>query len=113
MRCRRRRRAPLVIAEGGGHVDALTGAKAIVEAATLEPITINNRVRGRLERALAALDLLSPDAGGAQHGASPRSRRASERRARVRSSMPRYAREIDAGLKSRLALVRAATSARE
>src|SRR5687768_11697982 len=45
----------LFIAEGGGHVDALTGVKATPDAASLESITINNRVRGRLDAALAEI----------------------------------------------------------
>ncbi len=47
----------IVVADG--HVDALTGAKATPEVAKLEAVTINNRVRARLDGALAAFDLLS------------------------------------------------------
>jgi urea transport system permease protein len=100
------RQGAFVIAEGDGHVDALTGAKARVDAASLEPIPINNRIRGRIDAALAAFDLLAPE----------RSVRARAIAALEKAPDPALAtlidaaaaRETDAGLKSRLALLQAA-----
>ncbi|MDR1708212.1 MAG: urea ABC transporter permease subunit UrtB [Candidatus Accumulibacter sp.] len=50
----------MVILEGGKAFDAVTGAA--VEAADAETVTVNNRLRGELGRALAALRLFSADA---------------------------------------------------
>ena len=97
----------LFIAEGNGHVDALTGAKATPDASTLESVTINNRVRGRLDAALAALDLLAPDVqvraraiAALEKGADP------SLAALVEAA---HAKEADPSLKSRLGVVRAAS----
>jgi urea transport system permease protein len=50
---------PILIEEGGGLRDALTGAPAAPRD-DLEKVVINNRLRGSLERALAALALSAP-----------------------------------------------------
>jgi len=100
------RQGVFVIAEGEGHVDALTGAAVSVDAAALESISINNRIRGRIDAALAAFDLLSPD----------RATRAGAIAALEKSPDPVLAklidaaasREPDAELKARLALLQAA-----
>jgi urea transport system permease protein len=94
-----------VIAEGDGHVDAITGAKATVDTATLESISINNRIRGRIDGALAAFDLLAPD----------RAVRAKAITALEQSPNPALAKLIDAAaltetdpeLRSRLGLLQA------
>ncbi len=94
-----------VIAEGDGHLDAITGAKTTVDAATLESISINNRIRGRIDGALAAFDLLAPD----------RAVRAKAITALEQSPNPALAKlidaaalaETDAELKSRLGLLQA------
>jgi urea transport system permease protein len=96
----------LVIAQGTGYVDALSGAKVSPDVAALEAVTINNRVRGRLDGALAAFDLLSPDV---------------EVRARSIAALEKaydpalaplveaaFAKETVTDLKARLGLVRAA-----
>lgn len=49
----------ILIEERGAFLDAATGRKA-VPAGELEKVTINNRVRRTLERALAALGLFAP-----------------------------------------------------
>jgi urea transport system permease protein len=46
-----------------GFTDALSANVVTVEPATLKVVEINNRIRGRLEGAIAAFDLLSPDLG--------------------------------------------------
>ena len=97
----------LFIVEGGGYVDALTGAKATPDAASLESITINNRVRGRLDAALAALDLLAPDVATRQRAISALEKGADASVGPLVEAA--YARETDAGLKSRLRVVRAAS----
>ena len=51
---------PVFIEEGGALKDALTGAPAS-SSDDLEKVTINNRLRAALERALAALALAAPD----------------------------------------------------
>jgi hypothetical protein len=104
------RQGAFVIAEGDGHVDALTGAKARVDAASLEPIPINNRIRGRIDAALAAFDLLAPE----------RSVRARAIAALEKAPDPALAtlidaaaaRETDAGLKSRCCRRRSGSRAR-
>ncbi|MCX7663145.1 MAG: urea ABC transporter permease subunit UrtB [Tepidimonas fonticaldi] len=50
----------VLIVEGETAIDAVTGAPASAEGAT--SAMVNNRLRGALERALAALDLLGGDA---------------------------------------------------
>jgi urea transport system permease protein len=52
---------PVLIEEGGALRDALTGAPAPPRD-DLEKVVINNRIRGALERALAALALSAPGA---------------------------------------------------
>jgi urea transport system permease protein len=96
----------VVIEDGGAYVDALTGAKAAVDAAALESITINNRVRGRLDAALAAFDLFAPDPSTRARaiGALEKSPDASLA-ALVDAA---YAKESEVPLKARLQLVRAA-----
>ena len=51
----------LVIVADDKVTDALTGTTVDASTAKLEPITINNRLRGALEGAIAALKLGSPD----------------------------------------------------
>ena len=95
-----------VITGGSGPVDALTGATASVDAAGLEAIAINNRIRGRIDAALAAFDLLAPE----------RSVRARAIAALEKAPDPALAalidaaaaRETDAELKPRLALLQSA-----
>ena len=97
----------LVIAEGDGYVDALTGAKVSPDVASLESVTINNRVRGRLDGALAAFDLLSPDAGVRATSVTALERAASDP-ALAPLVEAALAKETVPDLKSRLALLRAA-----
>jgi urea transport system permease protein len=95
-----------VITGGSGPVDALTGATASVDAASLDAIAINNRIRGRIDAALAAFDLLAPE----------RSVRARAIAALEKAPDPALAglidaaaaRETDADLKPRLALLQSA-----
>ena len=96
----------LFIVEGTGHVDALSGAKATVDASTLDGVTINNRVRGALDAALAAFDLLAPDAAVRTKAIAALEQLRSAAIAPLVDAA--YARETDAGLKARLALLRAA-----
>jgi len=96
----------LVIAEGGGYVDALTGAKLSAKPAQLEAVTINNRIRGRLERALAAFDLLSEDAGVRSKALTALEKMSDATLAPIVDAA--YEREVQPALKARLALVRAA-----
>lgn len=53
----------LVQAADGRVRDAASGAPVAVDAATLDAVTVNNRVRGAIEVARAATQLASPDAG--------------------------------------------------
>jgi urea transport system permease protein len=46
---------------GSGYVDAVTGAAVTPKADDVKPVEINNRIRAKLNAALAALDLLSPE----------------------------------------------------
>jgi urea transport system permease protein len=97
----------LVIAEGDGHVDALTGAKVSPDVASLEAVTINNRVRGRLNGALAAFDLLSPDPGVRATSLSALERTFDPTLAPLIETA--LAKESVPDLKARLELVRAAS----
>src|SRR5688572_4900731 len=97
----------LFIAEGGGHVVALTGAKATPDAASLESITINNRVRGRLDAALAALDLLSPDVTVRTRAIAALEKGADASLGPLVEGA--YTRETEASLKARLSVIRAAS----
>ena len=96
----------LVIAEGGGHLDALTGAKVAPDVASLESVTINNRVRGRLDGALAAFELLSPDAGVRAKAVAALEKAFDPTLAPLVDAA--FAKETEPGLKSRLTVVRAA-----
>jgi urea transport system permease protein len=96
----------LVIAEGDAHVDAITGAKVAVDTGTLESITINNRVRARLDAALAALDLLSADV--AVRAQSIAALEQSPNPALAPLVETAFEKETVPALKSRLTLVRAA-----
>ena len=49
------------VGETGAYVDAVSGAAATPKADDLKPVEINNRIRAKLNAALAAMDLLSPD----------------------------------------------------
>jgi urea transport system permease protein len=53
----------LVIVADDKATDAVTGASVDVSAGKLEPITINNRLRGALDGAIAVLKLRSPKRG--------------------------------------------------
>jgi len=96
----------LVIAEGDGHVDALTGAKLSLDVASLEPVTINNRVRGRLDGALAAFDLLSADVGVRTRSVAALEKTYDPALAPLVDAA--FAKETEPDLKARLGLVRAA-----
>ena len=106
MRCPRSPTAALAIAEGEGYVDALTGAKVSPDTASLESVTINNRVRGRLDGALAAFDLLSTDAGVRAKAVAALEKSFDPSLAPLVDAA--FAKESEPALKSRLALVRAA-----
>jgi urea transport system permease protein len=55
---------PTVLVDHQGTLqDALTGAPATIDRDQLEQVTINNRLRRTLERAVAALGLFSGTAG--------------------------------------------------
>jgi len=96
----------LVITEGNGHVDALSGAKASPDVASLEAVTINNRVRSRLDGALAAFDLLSPDVSVRTKSIAALEKAYDPALAPLVESA--FARETSPDLKARLRLVRAA-----
>ena len=96
----------VVIEEGGAYVDALTGAKAAVDAAALESITINNRVRGRLDAALAAFDLFAPDPTVRARAIGALEQSPDASLATLVDTA--YAKEPESTLKARLQLVRAA-----
>ena len=51
-----------VIVTDGQMVDAVTGAALGAAPANFEPLMVNNRLRGEIDAALAALKLASPDA---------------------------------------------------
>jgi urea transport system permease protein len=96
----------LVIAQGEGYVDALTGAKASPDVASLEAVTINNRIRGRLDGALAAFDLLSADVGVRTRSVAALEQAYDPALAPLVEAA--FAKETAPDLKVRLALVRAA-----
>jgi urea transport system permease protein len=52
----------LYVKRKGGLADALSGAAVDTEPDDLDKVTINNRLRGQLETAVAALRIFSPDA---------------------------------------------------
>jgi urea transport system permease protein len=96
----------LVIAQGDSYVDALTGAKVAPDVAKLEAVTINNRVRGRLDGALAAFDLLSSDAGVRSRSVAALEKAYDPALAPLVEAA--FAKETEPDLKARLGLVRAA-----
>jgi urea transport system permease protein len=80
----------VLIVKGGEATDAITGGKIAPPPAALEDVRINNRVRGAIQGALAALRLTSPDpaarlaaamelAGGADEAMLPLVRKALDR----------------------------------
>ena len=97
----------LVIAQGSDYVDALTGTKATVDSASMTSVTINNRVRARLDAALAALDLLASDVTVRASAITALEKGADPSLAPLIEAA--YAKEPDKALKSRLAVVRAAS----
>jgi urea transport system permease protein len=96
-----------VITQGGDHLDALTGAKANVDAGKLESITINNRIRARIDAALAAFALLSPDVAARTAAIAALESNPSAAPAALVDAA--FERETVASLKARLGLVRAAS----
>jgi urea transport system permease protein len=79
-----------LIVKGGQATDAVTGEKVVPLPAGLEEISVNNRLRGAVQGALAALKLVSPEratrlaaakelAGGAEDGMLPLVRKALEK----------------------------------
>ena len=97
----------LVIAQGSDHVDALTGTKTTADPASMASVTINNRVRARLDAALAALDLLASDMTVRASAIAALEKGADPSLAPLIEAA--YAKEADKALKSRLAVVRAAS----
>ena len=61
MKLPRVQRTGLIVADGKVTKDALTGAAVNAPADNLEALIVNNRIRGALEGAIAALKLISPD----------------------------------------------------
>ena len=96
----------LVIAEGNGHVNALSGAQASPDVASLEVVSISNRVRSRLDGALAALDLLSSDIAVRTKSIAALEKAYDAALAPLVESA--FANETSPELKARLKLVRAA-----
>ncbi|MEQ1776677.1 MAG: urea ABC transporter permease subunit UrtB [Burkholderiales bacterium] len=112
----------VLIVKGNDAIDAITGEKLAALPAEREDIVVNNRLRGAVQGALAALKLVSPDraarfaaakalAGGADAGMLPLVKKALDKEsdADIRTLLTHIAAtlELKAGdVKTRLAAVR-------
>jgi urea transport system permease protein len=93
------------IVRDGKATDPVTGASATPTDAA-EDVVINNRMRGELDSAAAALKLFSPDAGVRR--AAIKSMTGDTDEAKLPLVEKAFAAEADPAIKSRLAVVRAA-----
>jgi len=89
----------------GQGVDPVSGAAAEVPA-DAEDVVSNNRMRGEIDGALAAIKLFSPDRALRAEAVAALRREPDE--SRLPMIEKAYAAEQDAGIKAQLALVRAA-----
>ncbi len=93
-----------IVRDGQG-VDPVSGAAAELPA-DAEDVVSNNRMRGEIDGALAAIKLFSPDRARRAEAVAALAREPDE--SRLPMIEKAYAAEQDAGIKAQLALVRAA-----
>ncbi len=93
------------IVRGAKAIDAASGLEKSLPAAA-DDIINNNRIRGELKAALASLKLMSPDRGQREEAITGLQEAPDESRLPLLDKA--LAAETDAGLKSRIALLRAA-----